>query len=115
MCPPAAACWLADQPFIDIDGRTRLSIRVTPAARRAGIGPIEEDADGRAFLKVAVTAAAESGKANAAVIKLLSKAWRLPKGAFELASGHKDRRKILIIDAPVATIAAKIEAGASRQ
>lgn len=64
------------------------------------------DTAGKPYLKVSVTAAAEGGKANAAVIKLLSKAWRLPKGAFSIAAGHTDRRKVLIVDAPYNVIAA---------
>ena len=53
------------------------------------------DADGRPHLIVRVSAAPEDGKANTAVIKLLSKQWRIPKSAVTIASGATSRRKIL--------------------
>ena len=46
---------------------------------------------------VRVGARAEGGKANVAVIKLLAKAWRLPKSALSIASGASARRKSLAI------------------
>jgi hypothetical protein len=46
----------------------RVALKVTPKAARAAIGDVGADADGNAFLRVAVTAAPERGKANAAVI-----------------------------------------------
>lgn len=74
-----------------------VSLRVTPNAARARIDGIAADADGAAFLKIAVTVAPEDGKANAAVIKLLAKEWRLPKTSLSIASGARDRRKTLVI------------------
>ena len=46
-------------------------------------------------LKVSVTAAPEAGKANAAVIKLLSKALRIPKSSIEIVAGDTSRTKRL--------------------
>lgn len=56
------------------------------------------DVDGNVVLKVAVTAPPEDGKANKALIKLLAKAWKLPKGAMTIKKGAKDRRKTLFIE-----------------
>lgn len=67
-------------------------MRVAPKASRnavAGIG-----ADGSA-IKVSVTAPPEDGKANAAVIKLLAKAWKLPKSSISVAAGAASRNKVL--------------------
>jgi len=97
---------IVDTPITNSAAGVRLTLRVSPGASRNAIGAVEADAAGTAYLKVSVTAAAEGGKANAAVIKLLSKAWRLPKGAFSIAAGRKDRRKVLIIDASPDAIAA---------
>jgi uncharacterized protein len=43
---------------------------------------------------VKVTAPPEKGKANTAVITLLSKTIGIPKSAFELISGETDRNKV---------------------
>jgi len=83
-----------------------LAVRLTPKASRARIEGLETDAEGRAWLKVSVTTVPENGKANAALIALLAKAWRLPKGAFAIASGATARRKTLRIDASRATVEA---------
>lgn len=48
-------------------------------------------------LRVSVTAIPEKGKANTALIKFLSKTWRLPKSAFSIISGELSRNKALKI------------------
>jgi len=48
-------------------------------------------------LKVSVTAAPEKGKANAAVIALLSKELRVPKSWIEITRGETTRIKTLRI------------------
>ena len=55
------------------------------------------DADGRSVLKVYVTAVPDNGKANEAVLKLLAKAWKLPKTTFSIVRGATHRRKVLEI------------------
>ncbi|MDF2096399.1 DUF167 domain-containing protein [Aquibaculum arenosum] len=75
----------------------RLSVRLQPGARSLGIEGVERLADGRAVLKVKVTAAPESGKANAALIALLAKEWKLRKSDLELIAGQKARNKTLLL------------------
>ncbi len=53
--------------------------------------------DGAAVLKLRVTEPPEGGKANAALIKLLAKAWKLPKSDLSLVAGQTDRRKTLAV------------------
>lgn len=79
------------------DGVT-VQLRVTPKASRAKIEGVIEDPSGGARLKVKVTTAPEGGKANAAVIKLLAKQWRLPGGTMTVIRGETDRNKLLHID-----------------
>lgn len=76
----------------------RLSVRLTPKASRNEICQIAAEADGGAVLKVSVTAVPEDGKANAALIALLSKAWKIPKSKMTITAGATDRRKTLFIE-----------------
>jgi uncharacterized protein (TIGR00251 family) len=68
-------------------------IRVTPRAAKPGIGGWRAGADGREELEVRVSAAPTDGEANAAVIKLLAKELRMPKGSIEIVSGGTSRHK----------------------
>jgi uncharacterized protein (TIGR00251 family) len=82
-------------PFGPTDDGVRVSLRVQPRARRNQVDGLAAMPDGGVALKVAVTAPPEDGKANAAVIVLLAKAWGLPKSAFAVVAGAADRRKII--------------------
>ena len=66
-----------------------LDVKATPKAARDEIAGIRNGA-----LLVKVTAAPEKGKANTAVVALLSKTIGVPKSAFELVSGETDRNKV---------------------
>ncbi len=74
-----------------------MRIRLTPKAAQSRIEGVGAGADGAAVLKVAVTAPPEKGKANAAMIKLLAKAWRLPKTSMAITAGATARRKTLLV------------------
>lgn len=87
-----------------------LAIRVTPRASKPGIGEWKADPGGRAFLEVRVAAAPTDGNANAEVIKLLSKALGVPKGAISIASGHSSRLKRLDVELDEALLAARLNA-----
>ncbi len=83
-------------PFALAGDGLRVALRVAPRASRNGVTGIVETPAGRR-LKVSVTAAPEAGKANAAVIKLLAKAWRVPKSCMEMVAGTTERNKLLLI------------------
>ncbi len=87
-----------------------ISVRLQPAARRAGIEGLRETADGAVALKVSVTEAPEGGKANAALIKMLARAWKVPKGAVHIVSGQKQRNKKLILSGDATTLGPKLRA-----
>lgn len=55
------------------------------------------EADGSVVLKAQVTTVPEDGKANAALLKLLSKAWKIPKSDMDIVLGATDRRKVILI------------------
>ncbi len=74
-----------------------MRVRLAPRAARSRIEGIGAGADGASVLKVAVTAPPEGGKANAAMITLLAKAWRLPKTSMAITAGATARRKTVLV------------------
>lgn len=91
-------------PFRAVAGGVLVAVRLTPKAGRTRVGPVVAGADGLGLLKVTVTEAPEKGKANAALIGLLAKTWRLPKSAISVARGATDRNKILRIEGSTAAL-----------
>ena len=80
-------------------------VRVTPKAGRNAIGGVVADADGTKRLKLSVTAVPEEGRANAAVIALLAKSWKLPKTSLSITGGGRARAKtVLAVGAPEAIL-----------
>lgn len=75
----------------------RFQLRLQPGASRSGLEGPRRLADGRLALRARVDAPPEGGKANAALIKLLAKSWRLPKGRIAIVNGRSDRLKTLEI------------------
>ncbi len=96
-------------PFAPAPGGLNVRVRLTPRAARSRIEGIGAEADGAAVLKVAVTAAPEGGKANAAMIKLLAKEWRLPKTSLAITAGASARRKTLFIRGDGKPLVARLE------
>jgi uncharacterized protein (TIGR00251 family) len=69
-----------------------VSVRAQPGAKRnAVVGEYGE------ALKVAVSAPADQGKANEALIELLTDALKLKRSQIELLSGHASRDKRFLI------------------
>lgn len=69
----------------------KLALKVTPRARTEGIEGLNDAGE----LVVKVRVAPEDGKANAAVIALLAKAFDVPKSQLEIARGATGRHKIV--------------------
>jgi uncharacterized protein len=90
---PTRVNWLLSMLFLEphSDG-TILPVRAHPGARR---NEIRGEQDG--MLKVSVTQAPEKGKANKAVIELLSKKLGLKKSQFELVSGETSHQKRFLV------------------
>ena len=81
-----------------------IELRAQPRARRCLLSGA-----GSGTLKAAVTAPAEDGKANRAIIELLAAEWRLPKSAFEVMRGATARDKVLSISGEPASLVGRIE------
>ena len=69
-----------------------LPLRAHPGARRPGVAGIREGA-----LRVRVSESPEKGRANRALIALLSKVLDLPKSSLSLLSGEKSREKCVLV------------------
>lgn len=90
-----------------------LAVRLTPNGGRDAFDGVEVAADGLAHLKARVTAVPEKGKANKALVALLSKALKVPKSSISVASGETSRQKILRIEGDPEDLQSRIEALAS--
>jgi uncharacterized protein len=73
---------------VDASGDVLLWLHVQPGAARTGVAGLHGDA-----LKVKVAAAAERGRANAAVARLLAGELGVRPSDVEVVSGHASRRK----------------------
>ena len=84
-------------------------IRLTPKGGRDAIEGWQLGADGKEHLKARVSAPPEDGKANAALIALLSKALKVPKSAIRIAAGETARLKTIAIASAAPDLAARLE------
>ncbi len=72
--------------------KTRLRLRVIPGAARSGVAGRHGEA-----WKLRVEQAPERGKANIAVLDLLSSALRVPRKQIELVRGESARDKVVTV------------------
>ncbi|CAA0105427.1 Uncharacterised protein [Starkeya nomas] len=87
-----------------------VTVRATPRGGRDAIDGLVELGDGRSALKARVSVAAEDGKANAALAKLLAKAGGIAPSRVELVSGATGRTKSFRLNGDAADIAARLQA-----
>lgn len=73
-------------------GGALLRVRVQPRSSGNALAGVHASA-----LKVKVTPPAEGGRANAACMKLLSRALSVPRSALSVARGGKERDKIIMV------------------
>lgn len=79
-----------------------IELRAQPRARRVALDCVG------GLLKASVTAPAEGGKANGAIIELLAREWRFPKSAFEVTRGVTARDKVVSITGEPARLVERI-------
>ncbi len=72
----------------------RITIKLTPKAKQNAIRGFRNG-----VLLVSVTQAPEKGKANKALIDLLSKQWHIPKSSIIMVQGDTTREKVMDITA----------------
>jgi uncharacterized protein len=86
-----------------------LTVRLTPKGGRDAIEGIGVLSDGRPILKLRVRAAASEGDANAALVRLIATAMRVPPRDVILAAGATGRIKRLVISGDGPTLIAALE------
>ncbi len=73
--------------------KTRLHIRLQPNARRNEVVGFQHD-----VLRLRVTAPPHEGRANKALIDLLSDALGMAKSRIDILRGHTTRDKLIVIE-----------------
>ncbi len=81
----------------------RISVHATAGARRNQVGGSHDGA-----LRVAVTAPADKGRANKAIVKALAVALGLAPSQIELISGATNRRKVFLVSDPPPELADRV-------
>jgi hypothetical protein len=84
---------LPDGPIIPARDGVRVAIRLSPRARSEGLLGVSPAAEGGRVVKASVTAPAQDGLANKALLQLLAKAWRLPRRDLSIVAGAASRSK----------------------
>ena len=70
-----------------------IAVRVQPRASRDGVAGERGGA-----IVVRLTAPAEGGKANRALIRLIADRARVPRGAVEIVRGRRSREKLVRVE-----------------
>jgi len=87
----------------------KLIVHLTPKASHTKIEGWATDAKGQKVLQVKVTAVPEDGKANAALIKLLSKTLHISQSRISITRGTTSRVKQIDIDREIEDVKKKLE------
>jgi len=81
----------------DADG-TRLTVRVTPRAKRSAVAGLVDIGEGRAALAVRLKAPPVDGAANEALIAFLADELGVARSALRIVAGEKSRLKLVRCD-----------------
>ena len=73
----------------------RVAIRLSPGARSDRLVAIGATAGGARIVKAAVAAPPEGGRANEALLPLLSARWHLRRRDLSIVQGHANRSKLV--------------------
>ena len=74
-----------------------IHLKITANASKNDICGIINDTNGQQYLKVKVTAIADNGAANKAIIEFLAKKWDISKSSIEIIAGKTASRKRILI------------------
>ncbi|MBC8270086.1 MAG: DUF167 domain-containing protein [Rhodospirillaceae bacterium] len=102
-------------PFSGVQGGVRVRLRLNPKASANRISGLTTDPDGNAVLKATVTAVPEDGKANAALIKMLAREWKLAKSGFDIIHGATGQNKTVFVAGGTEQLLKKLQNWASHK
>jgi uncharacterized protein (TIGR00251 family) len=89
---------LSDDPFSVAADGLRVLVRLTPRAREDRLLGLVPGAGGeKTALRAAVTAPAQEGRANEALLRLLAREWRVPRRDLAILAGATSRTKRVAI------------------
>lgn len=97
-------------PLFQRGGEWLLAVRATPKSSTNAITGLQASSDGTMSLCVKVTAVADKGRANKAVIDVLAKTLAVPRSSFEIVRGGTDRNKLLRFSGDAEALAVKLAA-----
>ena len=86
---------MPEGPITPTRDGVRVAIRLSPRARSDRLRGIAATAEGRRAITISVTAPAQDGRANEALLQLLARAWRLPRRDLSIVVGAASRNKIV--------------------
>lgn len=89
--------------FKDARSGAAITVKVTPKAKKTGVAGVLEDGT----LKIQVTAPAEDGRANAALVEFLAEALGIRANQVEIVAGLSSERKLVSL---VGVTPAEVEA-----
>lgn len=87
---------MSDNFYTQKGGKYYINVRVSPKASKNEIIGLRDR-----VLLVSVTAVPKKNQANEAVIRILSKTFRIAKSKIEVISGSKGKNKVVCIDSDI--------------
>lgn len=99
----------AGPPYTILPDGIRIAVRVTPRAHRDVLDGVDCDADGRAVLRIRLSAAPSDGAANDALLALVRTETGMRRSAIRLLSGATARAKMLLLTGDPADIARRLD------
>jgi uncharacterized protein (TIGR00251 family) len=100
----------SDDPLRLAPDGLRVTIRLSPRARSDRLLGIAAIAGGGRVVKAAVTEPAEGGRANEALLRLLTVAWRLPRKDLSIVAGITSRNKTVRVAGDPRQLIARLSA-----
>ncbi|HEV2300502.1 MAG TPA: DUF167 domain-containing protein [Stellaceae bacterium] len=84
---------MSESPLFPVQGGVDIRVRLSPRAAGDRVLGLAAAAGGGRVVKAAVAAPPEDGRANAALLRLVARQWKLPRRDLEIVAGEKSRDK----------------------